>query len=49
MTPGPIQVTFVMADTGKAYRAPDSYFVNEQVDCAALTALLGEGNVVMKA
>ncbi|MBQ8952576.1 MAG: hypothetical protein IJ048_00540, partial [Clostridia bacterium] len=47
-TPGPISVTFVMADTGKALRAPERYWVSPQVDTAALRALLGEACVVMK-
>ncbi|MBR4443672.1 MAG: DNA polymerase III subunit alpha, partial [Clostridia bacterium] len=47
-TPGPISVTFVMADTGKAFRAPERYWVNDRVDMAALKALLGDGCVVMK-
>ena len=47
-TPGPISVTFVMADTGKALRAPERFWVSERVDLGALRALLGEQNVVMK-
>ncbi|MBO4884911.1 MAG: DNA polymerase III subunit alpha, partial [Clostridia bacterium] len=47
-TPGPISVTFVMAGTGKAFRAPERYWVNDRVDMAALKALLGDGCVVMK-
>ena len=47
-TPGPISVTFAMADTGQALRAPARYWVSEQVDLAALRALLGEASVVMK-
>ncbi len=48
LSPGPVSVTFVMADTGKAYRAPERFWVSESVDLAALKALLGEGCVVMK-
>ena len=47
-TPGPISVTFVMADTGKALRAPERFWVSARVDLGALRALLGEQNVVMK-
>ena len=47
-TPGRIPVTFVMADTGKAFRAPDSWSVSENVDIAALKSLLGEECVVLK-
>jgi len=47
-TPGPISVTFVMANTGQALRAPQRYWVNARVDLASLRTLLGDANVVMK-
>ena len=46
--PGDIRVTFVMADSGKAFLAPPRYWVSEGVDLAALRALLGDKAVVMK-
>ena len=46
--PGDIRVTFVMADSGKAFLAPPRYWVSEGVDLAALRALLGDRAVVMK-
>ncbi|MBR3504408.1 MAG: DNA polymerase III subunit alpha [Clostridia bacterium] len=48
LTPGPISVTFAMADTGRALRAPERYWVSERVDLGALKSLLGEECVVMK-
>ncbi len=47
-TPGSIRVTFVMADSGKAFLAPERYWVSAQVDLSALRALLGDQAVVMK-
>lgn len=47
-TPGAIRVTFVMADSGKAFLAPERCWVSDSVDLSALKALLGEGAVVLK-
>ena len=47
-TPGGICVMMHMADEKKTYQAPGEYWVSEGYDRGALTALLGEGSVVLK-
>ncbi len=45
-TPGNIPVILVSAETGRAQRAPQKYWVDEGYDRPRLTALLGEKNVI---
>jgi len=47
-TRGKIPVTFYITSAGAAFRAPESYWVNDMVNLNALKRLLGEKNVVMK-
>ena len=47
-TPGNIPVILVSAETGRAQRAPQKYWVDEGYDFFRLANLLGEKNVVYK-
>ena len=47
-TPGNIPVVLVSADTGRAQRAPQKYWVDEGYDFFRLANLLGEKNVIYK-
>ena len=47
-TPGDIPVILVSAETGRAQRAPQKYWVDESYDFFRLANLLGEKNVVYK-
>ena len=47
-TPGNIPVILVSAETGRAQRAPQKYWVDEGYDYFQLANLLGEKNVVYK-
>ena len=47
-TPGNIPVILVSAETGRAQRAPQKYWVDESYDYFQLANLLGEKNVVYK-